>query len=65
MNNVIDIYLSYCDDVIERLKQENPKNREKVYEIVEEIRDDVISKIELAFDEIAYDFCHDNEIYDE
>lgn len=65
MNNVLDIYLSYCDDVIERLKQENPKNREQVYEIVEEIRDDVISKIELAFDEIVYDYCHDNEIYDE
>ncbi|MBO7611762.1 MAG: hypothetical protein J6T23_06080 [Elusimicrobia bacterium] len=65
MEDILDIYLSYCEDVIERLKEESPKNREQVYEIVEEIRDDVISKIELAFDDIAYDYCHDNEIYDE
>ena len=53
------------NDVIERLKQENPQTRDKVYEICEEIRDDVISKIEIAFDDIAYDFCKDNEIYDD
>lgn len=65
MIDMLDIYLSYCDDdVIERLKEEKPKNREQVYKIVKEIRDDVVSKIELAFDDIAYDFCCDNEIYD-
>lgn len=65
MIDILDIYLTYCDDVIERLKEEKPKNREQVYEIVEEIRDDVLSKIEIAFDDIAYDFCQDNEIYDD
>lgn len=63
MKDVIDIYLLYCDDVIQRLKEENPKNRDEVYKIVEDIEDDVINKIEMAFDDIAYDFCKDNEIY--
>ncbi|MBO6243309.1 MAG: hypothetical protein J6O41_01900 [Clostridia bacterium] len=65
MSRVDEIYIQYCDEVDQEIKAKNPQNRDEVYEIVEILKNELQDEIDSAFDDIAYDYCEENHIYDE
>lgn len=62
MGRIDDIYLQYCDEVDKEVKSRNAKTKEEVYEIVEEMKSDLIQDVDCAFDDIAYYYCEENQI---
>lgn len=60
-----DIYLALVDDVWKQIKSKKPIIRDEVCEIVEELKNEYIDKLEEVFDEICWDYCDSEDIYDE
>lgn len=57
-----DLYLQYVDEICERLNQKKFKTQDEAWEYFNYIKDNYISNLERALDEIFDDYCSENNL---
>ena len=57
-----DLYLQYVDEICERLNQKKFKTQDEACEYFIYIKDNYISNLECALDEIFDDYCSENNL---
>lgn len=57
-----DLYLQYVDEIRERLNQKKFKTQDEAWEYFNYIKDEYISNLERALDEIFDDYCTENNL---
>ena len=62
-----EFYEILSDEIFSRLEEhkEEFKNRDDVFDFIEDIIDDYTMELESAINEIADDYCDANDYYDE
>lgn len=62
-----EFYEILCDEIGNKLNEhkEEFKNRDDVFDFIEDIIDDYTMELENAINEIADDYCDANDYYDE
>ena len=57
-----DLYLQYVDEICEQLNQKKFKTQDEAWEYFNYIKDEYISNLEHALDEIFDDYCTENNL---
>lgn len=57
-----DLYLQYVDEICEQLNQKKFKTQDEAWEYFNYIKDEYISNLERALDEIFDDYCTENNL---
>lgn len=57
-----DLYLQYVDEIGEQLNQKKFKTQDEAWEYFNYIKDEYISNLERALDEIFDDYCTENNL---
>ena len=57
-----DLYLQYVDEINERLNQKKFKTQDEAWEYFNYIKDEYISNLDRALDEIFDDYCTENNL---
>ena len=58
----LDLYLQYVDEICEQLNQKKFKTQDEAWEYFNYIKDEYISNLERALDEIFDDYCTENNL---
>ena len=58
----LDLYLEYVDEICEQLNQKKFKTQDEAWEYFNYIKDEYISNLERALDEIFDDYCTENNL---
>lgn len=57
-----NLYLQYINEVCEQLNQRKFKTKDEALEYFNNIKDEYISNLEIALDQIFDDFCDENDL---
>ena len=57
-----DLYLQYVDEICEQLNLKKFKTQDEAWEYFNYIKDEYISNLERALDEIFDDYCTENNL---
>ena len=57
-----DLYLQYVDEICEQLNQKKFKTQDEAWGYFNYIKDEYISNLERALDEIFDDYCTENNL---
>lgn len=57
-----DLYLQYVDEICEQLNQKKFKTQDEAWKYFNYIKDEYISNLERALDEIFDDYCTENNL---
>ena len=57
-----DLYLQYADEICEQLNQKKFKTKGEAWEYFNDIKNEHISNLETALDEIFDDYCDENNL---
>lgn len=63
MSKADEIYLEIVDEIFEKINKFNLKTKDEAFEKIENIKDEYISNIETAFDEIFEDYCEEKNLH--
>lgn len=58
----LDLYLQYVDEICEQLNQKKFKTQDEAWKYFNYIKDEYISNLERALDEIFDDYCTENNL---
>ena len=57
-----DLYLQYADEICEQLNQKKFKTKDEAWKYFNDIKDEYMSNLETALDEIFDDYCDENNL---
>ena len=57
-----DLYLQYADEICEQLNQKKFKTKDEAWEYFNDIKNEHMSNLETALDEIFDDYCDENNL---
>ena len=57
-----DLYLQYADEICEQLNQKKFETKDEAWKYFNDIKDEYMSNLETALDEIFDDYCDENNL---
>lgn len=57
-----DLYLQYADEICEQLNQKKFKTKDEAWEYFNDIKNEHMSNLETALNEIFDDYCDENNL---